>query len=313
LEKSGYIYQIIGNIQQILLFELKSYDNMIISISGASGFIGKQLTTFYETKSNEVRRIPRISAGTPATEVTGFITGADVIINLAGTPIIGRWDESYKKSLYDSRIITTRKIVEAINLVDTKPKLLISASAIGIYSQEGEQIESNFQIAEDYLGQICSAWELEAKKAVPVTRVAIIRLGIVLGKGGGALKRMLPLFKLGLGGKIASGKQGFSWIHLTDLIKAVQFIIENEQLKGEFNFTAPEVVDNLKFTRVLAKVLHRPALFAVPTIALKIMFGEGSIAVTGGQFAPPKHLLDEGYRFNFPDLEGALRDIVNSS
>ena len=286
---------------------------MIIAITGAGGFIGKQLTSFFETKNNEVRRIPRVSAGTPAAEVVGYITGADVIINLAGTPIIGCWNEAYKKSLFDSRIITTRKIVEAINLLDTKPKLLISASAIGIYSQEGEQIESNYRIADDYLGQICSAWELEAKKAVPFTRVAIIRLGIVLGKGGGALKRMLPLFKLGLGGKIASGKQGFSWIHITDLIKAVQFIIENEQLSGEFNFTAPEVVDNLNFTKVLAKVLHRPAFFAVPSLALKILFGEGSIAVVGGQFAPPKHLLDEGFRFNFPDLQGALRDIVTSS
>ena len=286
---------------------------MIIAISGSGGFIGKQLTSFFESKSNEVRRIPRISAGTPTSEVAEFIIGADVIINLAGSPIIGRWNEAYKKSLFDSRIITTRKIVEAINLLDQKPKLLISASAIGIYSQEGEQTESNFQIADDYLGQICSAWEAEAKKAIPFTRVAIIRLGIVLGKGGGALTRMLPIFKLGLGGKIASGKQGFSWIHITDLIKAVQFIIENEQLKGEFNFTAPEVVDNLKFTKVLAKVLHRPALFAVPTIALKILFGEGSIAVTGGQSAQPKHLLDEGFRFNFPDLEGALRNIVTGS
>ena len=286
---------------------------MIIAITGAGGFIGKQLTSFFETKSNEVRRIPRINTGTPAVEIAGFITGADVIINLAGTPIIGRWNEAYKKSLFDSRIITTRKIVEAINLLDQKPKILISASAIGIYSKEGEQTESNFSTADDYLGQICSAWELEAKKAVPVTRVAIIRLGIVLGKGGGALKRMLPLFRLGLGGKIASGKQGFSWIHIADLIKAVQFIIENKQLKGEFNLTAPEVVDNLIFTKVLAKVLHRPAFFAVPTMAVKILFGEGSIAVTGGQFAPPKHLLDEGFRFTFPDLEGALRDIVSSS
>jgi uncharacterized protein len=284
---------------------------MIMAITGAGGFIGKQLTSFFETKSNEVRRIPRIDTGTPAAKVAGFITGADVIINLAGTPIIGRWNEAYKKSLFDSRIITTRKIVEAINLLDQKPKLLISASAIGIYSQEGEQTESNFQIADDYLGQICSAWEMEAKKGVPVTRVAIIRLGIVLGKGGGALKRMLPLFKLGLGGKIASGEQGFSWIHIIDLIKAVQFIIENEQLKGEFNFTAPEVVDNLKFTKVLAKVLHRPAFFAVPTMALKILFGEGSIAVTGGQFALPKHLTDEGFQFTYPDLESALENITS--
>jgi hypothetical protein len=284
---------------------------MIIAITGVGGFIGSQLASFFQSSNYELRTIQRIEEGTLATEVARQLSGVDVIINLAGAPIISRWNAAYKKLLLDSRIITTRKIVEAINLLDQKPKLLISASAIGIYSQEGIQTESNFSIAHDFLGQICSAWELEAKKAIPVTRVAIIRLGIVLGKGGGALKRMLPLFKLGLGGKIASGKQGFSWIHSADVIHAIQFIIENEQLKGEFNFTAPEVVDNLKFTKVLAKVLHRPAFFAVPTIALKILFGEGSMAVIGGQYALPKHLADEGFQYRYPDLKSALEDITS--
>ena len=283
---------------------------MIIAITGAGGFIGKQLISFFQDKGNELRRLPRMHAGTRAIDISKLISGVDVIINLAGTPIIGRWNEAYKKSLFDSRIITTSKIVEAIDLLDTKPRLLISASAVGIYSGEGEQTESSFKMADDYLGQICSAWEQEAQKAVPLTRVAVIRFGIVLGKGGGALKKMLPLFRLGLGGKIASGKQGFSWIHSTDVIRAVQFIIENEKAKGEFNFTAPEVVNNAQFTKVLAKVLKRPAFFAVPSLALKILFGEGSIAVTGGQFAPPKHLLDVGFQFSFPDLKGALRDIA---
>jgi len=285
---------------------------MIIAISGAGGFIGKQLTSTFESENIEVRHLPRMKAETSSNEIARMLTAVDVIINLAGSPIIGRWNKEYKKELFDSRIVTTRKIMEAIGLTDTKPRLLISASAVGIYSQAGEQTEDNFQIADDFLGQICNAWELEAKKAIPYTRVAIIRLGIVLGKGGGALERMLPLFRMGLGGKISSGKQGFSWIHSTDLVRAVQFLIENEKMKGEFNFTAPEVVDNAQFTRVLAKVLKRPAFFAVPSFALKVLFGEGSIAVTGGQFAPPKHLQEEGFRFNFPDLEGALRDITES-
>jgi len=285
---------------------------MIIAISGAGGFIGKQLTSYFESENFEVRRIPRMKAETSSNEIAKLLTDVDVVINLAGSPIIGRWNKAYKEELFNSRIVTTRKIVQAIGLMDTKPRLLISASAVGIYAQAGEQTEINFQIADDFLGQICNAWELEAKKAIPYTRVAIIRLGIVLGKGGGALERMLPLFRMGLGGKISSGKQGFSWIHSTDLVKAVQFIIENEKMKGEFNFTAPEVVDNAQFTRVLAKALKRPAFFAVPSFVLKVLFGEGSIAVTGGQFAPPKHLLDEGFRFNFPDLEGALRDITES-
>jgi len=283
---------------------------MNIAISGSSGFIGKQLVAHFSNQSDEIITIPRIKDETSAVEIAGILAKADVIINLAGAPIIGRWDKEYKKTLFKSRIHTTRTIVDAIGLMETKPKLLISASAVGIYAQEGEQTENQFLQADDYLGYICSNWENEAKQASSYTRVAIMRFGIVLGKGGGALQRMLPLFKLGLGGKIASGKQGFSWIHIHDLLSAVQFIIDKSDLNGEFNFTAPEVVTNEKFTKVLASVVKRPAIFAVPAFALKLVFGEGAIAVSGGQFAPPKHLLDEGFQFSFPELERALMDIV---
>lgn len=285
---------------------------MIIAISGSGGFIGKQLTAYFQAKGYEVRRISRIAADTSASEIVRQLLGVDVIINLAGAPIIGRWTKSYKKILWDSRIISTGKIVEAIRLMDKKPQVLISASAIGIYSQVGEQTESNFQIANDYLGQICQAWETEAKKAIPFTRVAITRFGIVLGKDGGMLKRLVPLFRLGLGGKIASGRQGFSWMHVYDVVHAMEFIIENPNLSGEFNFTAPNVVDNRKFTGILAKILRRRAFLTVPSFALKILFGEGAIAVTGGQFAFPKHLVDSGFQFSYPDLKSALDDITNS-
>lgn len=284
---------------------------MIIAISGSNGFIGSQLSINFQAKGNEVRSIPRIDAGTSVDEISRQLIGADVIINLAGAPIIGRWTKTYKKTLLDSRIYTTRKIVEAISLMDKKPQLFISASAVGIYTQEGEHTESNFKIADDFLGQICNAWEMEARKALPFTRVAITRFGIVLGKEGGALARMLPLFRKGLGGKIASGKQGFSWIHVYDVIHAVEFIIENTRLSGEFNFTTPNVVNNSQFTKVLANMLGKPAIFTVPSFVLKLIFGEGAIAVTGGQFALPKHLVDEGFQFSFPDLKSALNDIIN--
>ncbi len=283
---------------------------MIIAISGAGGFIGKNIISFFQAKGYEVRRIPRVDKGTGATELAKLLSGADVVINLAGAPIVKRWTAAYKKTLFDSRIVTTRKIVEALSLMETKPELMISASAIGIYTQEGEQTESKFQFAGDFLGEICSAWEKEAKKAEPITRLAIIRFGIVLGKDGGALARMLPIFKLGLGGKIASGKQGFSWIHIIDLVTAIQFIIANKQLSGEFNFTAPEVVDNTKFTKTLAKALKRPAFLNVPSFALKLVYGEGSVAITSGQFALPEHLLSEGFIYTFPDLKTALDDII---
>jgi uncharacterized protein (TIGR01777 family) len=283
---------------------------MLIAISGAGGFIGKQLTLFLQSKENEIRSIARIHYDTPVAEVALQLAGVDVVINLAGAPVIGRWTKAYKKNLLDSRIITTRKIVEAIGIMDKKPGLLISASAIGIYSQEGEHTENNFQLADDYLGQICSAWELEAKKAKPLTRVAITRFGIVLGKDGGALKRMLPLFRFGLGGRIASGKQGFSWIHVYDVVHAIYFIIGNKKAEGEFNFTAPQIVDNSKFTSLLAGKLRKSAFFTVPLFALRLVFGEGSIAVAGGQFVKPQHLLEAGYEFDYPELSKALDDII---
>jgi len=285
---------------------------MNIAISGSGGFIGKQLSSYFHAKGYEVRSISRIHSGTPVDGIVRQLSDVDIVINLAGAPIVGRWTRSYKKILLDSRVNTTRKIVEAISLLDKKPQLLISASAVGIYSPEGEQTESNFKNAEDYLGKICSAWEMEANLAIPFTRVAIARFGIVLGKDGGALKRMLPLFRLGLGGKIASGRQGFSWIHIYDVIHAIEFIIEKEKLSGEFNFTAPNIVDNSKFTKVLATMLRKPAFLTVPSFALKLLFGEGSIAVAGGQFALPKHLVDEGFQFSYPDLRSALDDITNS-
>lgn len=283
---------------------------MVIVISGAKGFIGKNLVVFFKSKGFLVRNLPRINTGTPVDDLAKFLTGVDVIINLAGAPIVGRWTKAYKKTLYDSRIITTRKIVEAIALLDIKPGLLISASAVGIYAPQGEQTERNFIKADDYLGEICSNWELEAKKAEPFTRVAITRFGIVLGKNEGALARMLPIFRQGLGGKIASGRQGFSWIHIEDLVQAFKFIIDKKNISGEFNFTAPDVVDNSQFTRLLAKAVRKPAFFRVPSFALSILFGEGALAVTGGQFAPPRHLLDEGFQFIFPTLQEALEDIV---
>jgi len=285
---------------------------MVIAITGAGGFIGRNLISYMESLGYKTVRIPRINSGTETAALSQILTNADVVINLAGAPIVSRWNKSYKKELFDSRIITTRKIVEAITLMRTKPGLLISASAIGIYSSEGEQTELKFQPSDDFLHEICANWEMEACKAVPLLRVAIIRLGIVLGRDGGALQKMLPLFKIGLGGKIGSGRQGFSWIHIDDLVRAVVFMISRPELSGAFNFTAPEVSNNGTFTKILAGVLKKPALLTVPSFALKLLFGEGAIAVLGGQFAPPEHLMDEGFQFNFPALEEALKNIISN-
>jgi hypothetical protein len=255
-------------------------------------------------------RLPRINESTTASDLQDMLKGVDIVINLAGAPIIGRWTSVYKKLVFNSRIITTRKLVETINSLDIKPKLFVSASAVGIYNSAGINSEYNYNKADDFLGELCNAWEAEASRVNSETRLVITRIGIVLDNSGGALKKILPLFRYGLGGRIASGKQGFSWIHSKDAIRAFEFLIENNQLSGVFNLTAPEMVDNNKFTKELAAVLKRPAYFHVPAQAIKLLFGEASVALLSGQFALPENLKNVGFEFCFPELKGALYDIV---
>jgi len=284
---------------------------MNIAISGAGGFIGEHLFSYFTGLGHTVYAIPRILPDAQPKEIAVTLSGMDVIINLAGASIIGRWNKLYKKQILDSRILTTSMLVEAIKLMDKKPELFISASAVGIYSGKGVQQEESAEYATDYLGSVCQQWEHEAQKAKDFSRVCILRFGVVLGKNGGALKKMVPLFKLGLGGQISTGKQGYSWIHIDDTANAIRFIIENSRQSGVFNLTSPEMISNKEFTTTLASVLRRPAIFRVPSFILKLFFGEGSTVLTNGQMAYPKHLLSEGFVFTYPNLKQALTEVVN--
>jgi TIGR01777 family protein len=239
------------------------------------------------------------------------ISGADVVINLAGASIVHRWSEAYKEELRNSRIITTERLVDAMAVATQVPKLFISTSAIGIYAEEGRHTELDYNPAGDFIGKLCQDWETEAKVAAPYIRTVIFRLGIVMAGDGGALPKMLLPFKLGLGGKIGNGRQGFSWIHIHDLIATYLFVIENSQLSGTFNLTSPEPCNNLTFTKTVSRILHRPAFFTVPAFVLKLIYGEGAVAVTGGQTALPERLLMAGFQYKFPALEGALKDILD--
>lgn len=283
---------------------------MHIVITGFNGFIGSALAKQFISSSNTVSAIKRITSETTLNEIVEQIEKADVIINLAGAPIVGRWTESYKKELLNSRIITTSKLVSALALLPIKPKLFISTSAVGIYDSEGENTEFNLRYASNFLATICERWEAEAAPVVDFTRLVIFRLGVVLDSKSGALKRMLPLFRLGLGGVIAEGKQGFPWVHIVDVVRAFEYAIENEKMAGVYNLAAPELVNNLVFTKTLASVLNRPAFIPVPEFALKILFGEGAIAVTSGQFVIPKRLLESNFEFKYPHLLPALQSIL---
>ena len=232
-----------------------------IAITGASGFVGTNLTKFFKSFNYKIIPISRDILNDEL-KLKNVLDESDVIINLAGANIIGRWTAEYKELLYTSRIDTTKKIVTALNQITDKNKLLISTSAVGIYDNKDTHDEDG-TFANDFLSNLCQDWESEALKAKsPNIKVSIFRFGIVLGKGGGAFAKMITPFRLGLGGIIGSGNQAFSYIHITDLLNAYKFVIENNY-ENTFNLTAPKPTINLLFTRALGKALRKPPIFAI--------------------------------------------------
>ncbi len=282
---------------------------MNILISGSTGLVGQRLKEVLLTKGHKVSGIGRADFSGPEESLNAKVGQADVVINLSGAPIVARWTESYKKEIMESRILTTRWLVKAMKSATAWRGLYISASAVGIYPEGDVFTEGNARFGNDFLAEVCKAWEAEAIKARPLAKVAVFRLGIVLSGEGGALKKMLLPFKLGLGGPIASGKQGFSWIHIDDLVNAYLFVIE-KQLDGVFNLTAPNPTDNSGYTLAFGKVLHRPVFIPIPSFALRLIFGEGATMLTGGQKVLPGRLLNEGFVFGFPEIEAALQDLI---
>ena len=278
-----------------------------IAISGASGFVGSSLNKYFSNLNYKVISISRDVLNNQE-KLNEVISSSDIIINLAGANIINRWSESYKKLLYSSRIDTTSKIVNTINTITNKPKLLISTSAVGIYDNKSTYDEKG-NYSNDFLSNLCQDWEKEALKAKnESTKVSIFRFGIIMGKDGGALQKMITPFKLGVGGVIGSGNQAFSFIHIEDLLNAYKFVIENEY-EEVFNLTAPVPTTNKGLTKALGKTLNRPTLFPVPEFVLNLIFSEGARVLTDGQSAVPKKLLDLGFEFKFKTIEETIENL----
>lgn len=244
----------------------------------------------------------------------------DIIINLAGHPISCAWSQNSKKIIYDSRIETTKALTKAIRNASTKPELFISGSAIGYYGAYPSGPEKGFT-EEDITSQknsfsanLCRDWEQEASSLKDIgIRICILRTGIVLGKGGGIITKMLPSFKYFLGASLASGEQSMSWIHIQDLIRAIKFILENKNLDGSINLTSPTPVNNSEFTTALGDAIFRPVLLKIPSFFLRTIFGQmADELLIKGQKVLPKKLLDHGYKFTFKNIDDALRDILYS-
>tara|TARA_R100001143_G_C3361295_1_gene136449 strand:+ start:10620 stop:11525 length:906 start_codon:yes stop_codon:yes gene_type:complete len=296
-----------------------------ILITGGTGFIGSYLSDQLLKQGHYLTIITR-SPGRYSEEqaknmqyvgwdddLIDVVNRCDYIINLAGESLFGqRWTNEVKSSIYDSRILTTRKLVTLIKKADKKPELFISASAVGIYDDNGDKIlDESSPPGSDFLAEVCKDWENEALKASEYgVRVAIPRFGIVLEENGGMMEKMLLPFKMFVGGPIGSGNQYIPWVHMNDLCKAILFPIENHELQGPYNVCSPEPQPMDVFADTLGKVMNRPSFFKVPESLLKLVLGEAAQPVLGSLRVQPKVLQISGFEFEFEDLEEAIADII---
>lgn len=298
---------------------------MKVVIAGGSGFIGQKLTdlllaaghsivilTRKEKKSTKKVQYVKWLAEGAAPEKD--IENADAFINLAGVSINdGRWSKSHQKQIYDSRMIATDEILRIIAGLPEKPSVLINASAIGIYPASLEKVysENSTETADDFLGKTVRDWENKAKLVdIYSMRSVFMRFGVVLGKEGGALPLMALPYKLFVGGKVGSGVQWVSWVHVNDVVRAIVFALENDQLSGPVNVTSPSPVRMNDFGKTIGAVLHRPHWFPVPSFVMKTVLGQKSALVLEGQHVMPQMLMGEGFEFTFPTLKPALEDLL---
>lgn len=299
---------------------------MNIFMTGGTGFVGTSLTKKFISENHKVTILTPSSGGS-ALKMNGLtyldgnptikgkwqdaVKEYDLIINLAGASIFSRWTPEQKKILRESRIETTRNIVDALP-VDAGRITLISTSAVGYYGfHQDEELAENSAAGNDFLARLAYDWEQEALHAKEKgARVVITRFGIVLGKNGGALGQMIPLFKYFLGGPLGSGQQWFSWVHMHDLVEAFMFILTHPEIEGAINFCSPQPVRNADLGKAIGKVLHRPSFMPAPGFMIKLILGEFGSVLLEGQRVIPRRLLDAGFKFKHPDIEEALKSII---
>ncbi len=299
---------------------------MKILLTGGTGFIGKPLRKKLARDGHELIILTRATKRKDVDQIkyttwnwreppdlTELVSQADIVINLAGEPIAKKgWSKEQKERLLKSRILPTKAIVNAINNSQKKPKKFISASAVGIYgNRPNEELTESSLLGNDFLSGICKEWEREAQKAQ--TNVVIFRVGVVLGKKGGALKKILPPFKMFLGGTLGNGNQYMPWISLKDIVGLIKFACTDDNVSGIINAVSPKSVTNKEFSETLGKVLHRPSFMPVPGFALKLMLGEMSCLLLDSQKVIPERAIKLGYKFKYPDLKSALERIFQSA
>lgn len=296
-------------------------------ITGGTGLIGRHLTRKLTTEGHRVavtsrhpervRDLPEGAAaeawdGQDPARIAAVIDGADGVVHLLGAGIADRrWTDERKREILSSRVDSTRALAEAFGRLQRPPTVLVQGSATGYYGDRDEPVDETAAPGEGFLSDTCQTWEAAASPVrAQGVRLAIARTGVVLSRHGGALPRMLPPFRLGVGGRLGDGKQGFSWIHEDDEVAALAFLLTQDDARGAYNLTAPELTDNAGFTRALGRALRRPTVFPVPAVAVKLLFGEMSSVLLDGVRARPARLLAAGFEFRFPGVDQALGDLL---
>lgn len=299
---------------------------MRILLTGGTGLIGRALCRHWAAQGHELlvwsRRPGEVAALCSGARGVGRLAELDgeapldAVVNLAGAPIADRpWTAARRRLLWHSRVTLTRQLVDWLASRPVRPRVLLSGSAVGWYGDGGERRLNEDSAAgrEDFGSELCFAWEEAAQKAEELgIRVVLVRTAPVLAREGGMLGRLLPPFRLGLGGRLGSGRQWMPWIHLEDEVGLIDFLLQHEECRGPYNACAPNPVRNAEFTSILARALHRPALLPAPACVLRLVLGEMAVLLLGGQHLQPQRSLEAGYQFRFPDLETALADLLGS-
>lgn len=282
---------------------------MIIAVTGSSGFLGQNIKQYFLTRGQKIISVPR-KVLYDKTALEQYLQEIDVVIHTAGTPVTKRWTPRNRKNIYNSRVITTRNIADVIDSMDNPPRVFISTSAIGIYNNIHYHDESSQDFADNFLGEVCKDWEAPVKSIkTDKTRTIITRLGVVLGNGG-ILKKIMWIFKMGLGGKIGHGEYPMPVIHIKDLLAFYEMSINDESFNGVYNLTAPAIITNAEFTEALASALNKKARFSIPPALLKILYGNGLMSLINNPIVIPKGLLEAGFRYKYDQIEDALASCI---
>jgi uncharacterized protein (TIGR01777 family) len=300
-----------------------------VAVTGATGLIGRSLVARLQAHGEEVTVLSRdpeqACVKLKGVEAVGWdplnepapvaaLSGRDAVMHLAGAPVAQRWSTSAKHAIRDSRVTGTRNLLAGLRALQTdRPRTLVASSAIGYYGAHGEEpLDEEAPPGRDFLAQVCAAWETEAQAATELDmRVVQVRTGVVLDSGGGALAKMLPPFRLGIGGPVAGGRQYISWIHRDDLVGMMVTALKSPTWSGPINATAPTPVSNRDFSRALGHALHRPSLLPIPALTLRLLYGDMAMIITTGARVLPAKPLVLGYDFRYPELEEALHSTLS--